>query len=60
MKKLLMIVSFAFVLALSGCVGWAHWGEGDNRDHRQDQPRDQHQDQRQNQDQNQRQDQHRN
>ena len=46
MKKLLLISSLAFVLGLSGCVGWAHWGATDNRDRRQDQPRDQHQDQR--------------
>jgi hypothetical protein len=47
MKKILVIASIAFVLSLSGCVGWAHWGTTGERNRRpnQDQRQDQHQDQ---------------
>ena len=41
MKKLIIIASLGFVLALSGCLtAWAHHGTSDNRDRRNDQEQD--------------------
>ena len=43
MKKLLIIA--AFVVSLSGCIGWGHQGDADHREgQRQDQHDDQHDD----------------
>jgi hypothetical protein len=41
MRKLLFIAALAFTIFLSGCVGWIHWRDRDDRRHREDQRQEQ-------------------